>query len=104
MERGIWTFTACRNEAGKRIGGSDGTENTACPTCSLSGTDNNSYQIPEGARRLAAAWVAYGCDSFGRSVTAAWWALSQITQNRKVETRKALTFQDPIFGFCLKKA
>jgi transposase-like protein len=31
-------------------------------------------------------------------------ALSQITENRKVEARKSLTFQDPIFGFCRKKA
>jgi len=31
-------------------------------------------------------------------------ALSQITENRKVKTCKSLTFQDPIFGFCLKKA
>src|SRR5262245_832383 len=31
-------------------------------------------------------------------------ALSQIAENRKVETRKSLTFQDPISGFYLKKA
>ena len=31
-------------------------------------------------------------------------SLSQITENRKVETRKPLIFQDPIFGFYLKKA
>jgi hypothetical protein len=32
------------------------------------------------------------------------WALSQITENRKVETHKPLIFRDPIFGFCLQKA
>jgi hypothetical protein len=31
-------------------------------------------------------------------------ALSQITENRKVEARKSLIFQYPIFGFCLQKA
>ena len=31
-------------------------------------------------------------------------ALSQITENRKVEAPKALIFRDPIFGFCLQKA
>jgi hypothetical protein len=30
-------------------------------------------------------------------------ALSQITENRKVETCKWLIFRDPIFGFCLQK-
>jgi transposase-like protein len=32
------------------------------------------------------------------------WALSQITENRKVEAPKPLIFQYPIFGFCLQKA
>src|SRR5262247_3219096 len=32
------------------------------------------------------------------------WALSQITENRKVWTRKSLIFQYTIFGFCLEKA
>src|SRR2546422_559595 len=27
-----------------------------------------------------------------------------MTENRKVDARKPLIFQDPIFGFCLKKA
>ncbi len=31
-------------------------------------------------------------------------ALSQITENRKVEAPKPLIFRDPIFGFCLQKA
>jgi len=31
-------------------------------------------------------------------------ALSQITENRKVWTRKSLIFQYTIFGFCLEKA
>jgi hypothetical protein len=31
-------------------------------------------------------------------------ALSQITENRKVWTRKSLIFQHTIFGFCLEKA
>ena len=31
-------------------------------------------------------------------------ALSQITENRKVWTRKPLIFQYTIFGFCLEKA
>src|SRR5262249_18310627 len=31
-------------------------------------------------------------------------ALSQITENRKVEALKPLIFRDPIFGFCLQKA
>jgi hypothetical protein len=31
-------------------------------------------------------------------------ALSQITENRKVEARKPLIFRNPICGFCLKKA
>ena len=31
-------------------------------------------------------------------------ALSQITENRKVETRKWLIFREPIFGFCLQKS
>jgi hypothetical protein len=30
--------------------------------------------------------------------------MSQITENRKVEARKPLIFQYPIFGFCLQKA
>jgi len=30
-------------------------------------------------------------------------ALSQITENRKVATRKWLIFREPIFGFCLQK-
>src|SRR5215831_10142642 len=30
-------------------------------------------------------------------------ALSQITENRKVETRKWLICREPIFGFCLQK-
>src|SRR5215510_14850360 len=30
------------------------------------------------------------------------WALSQTTENRKVETRKPLIFRDPIFGFYLQ--
>ena len=32
------------------------------------------------------------------------WALSQITENRKVWTRTLLIFQYTIFGFCLEKA
>ena len=31
-------------------------------------------------------------------------ALSQITENRKVEAPKPLIFRDPILGFCLQKA
>jgi hypothetical protein len=31
-------------------------------------------------------------------------ALSQIIENRKVETRNSLIFQQPIFGFYLQKA
>jgi hypothetical protein len=31
-------------------------------------------------------------------------ALSQTTENRKVEAPKSLIFRDPIFGFCLQKA
>src|SRR5438105_15052286 len=30
------------------------------------------------------------------------WALSQTTENRKVEGRKPLIFRNPIFGFALK--
>jgi hypothetical protein len=32
------------------------------------------------------------------------WALSQITENRKVEARKPLIFQDTVFEFSLEKA
>jgi hypothetical protein len=47
----------------------------------------------------------YPPDDLRALICEAWrLALSQITENRKVEIRKSSTFQDPIFGFCLKKA